>query len=126
MGGPWPLYGALDEGTAWDEWSAAAQGRVDPREVTRTLWPLHARALRVVDLRRKAVRRTLNADLNELTGEWEDARPLAERARALGAQGMIVPSAARAGGWSLVAFPEGFGAVEAGKPVEKHPQPGSR
>jgi hypothetical protein len=50
----------------------------------------------------------LGIDPTSLVGSREDARPLTDRARELGADGMVVPSAARAGGWNVVVFPTGF------------------
>jgi RES domain-containing protein len=44
----------------------------------------------------------------DLVGSRELAQPLADRARELGAQGIVVPSAGRSGGWNLVVFPGGF------------------
>ena len=105
-GDPWPLYAALDEATLWREWRAA-NPVATPAE-RRRLWTLEVAALRVLDLRDGKVVRALGVDLADLVGPRQAARPLADRARALGAEGMVVPSAAHPGGWNLVVFPEGF------------------
>jgi len=107
-GASWPLYAALEPETAWVEWHAATRGAVDPAGVTRTLWRLDVADLPVLDLRDERVRDALGVTVDQLTGSWSDSQPIADRARELGARGMVVPSAARPGAWSLVAFPEGW------------------
>jgi RES domain-containing protein len=62
----------------------------------------------VVDLHRAEVRAELDISLESLTGARSRAHRLARRARALGAEGMVVPSAAHDGAWNLVVFPAGF------------------
>jgi hypothetical protein len=46
---------------------------------------------------------------------------LARRALELGADGLVVPSAARDGGWNLVVFPRGFAAVRATGSTVRNP-----
>jgi RES domain len=62
----------------------------------------------VLDLRRSEVVAELDIALDSLTGPRPRAHGLARRARSLGADGMIVPSAAHDGAWNLVVFPAGF------------------
>jgi RES domain-containing protein len=109
--------------TAWAEWAAATRGAIDPRDERRRLWRIDVSALPVVDLRRPEVQDALAVDLDGLVGPRADAQPLAARARALGAAGMVVPSAAHPGHWTLVVFPEGFGALRVTGSRADHPRP---
>jgi RES domain-containing protein len=77
----------------------------------------------VLDLRRPAVRRELGVSLAELIGPREAAQRLGARARELGAEGLIVPSAAREGHWNLVAFPSAFAKLRVGESREATPDP---
>jgi len=92
----------------WAEWNAAAHGAIDPATERRRLWRIDVDGLRVVDLRRPATRDELGVELASLTGARASAQALATTARNLGAEGMIVPSAARAGDWNVVVFPSAF------------------
>ncbi len=112
-GEPWPVYASLEPATVWAEWNAATRGAIAPSSERRRIWRLDAKSLPVVDLRRPEVAAELEVKLEDLTGARARAQPLAARVREAGAQGMIVPSAARAGAWNLVVFPEGFGRVRA-------------
>ena len=107
-GEPWPLYASFEPETAWAEWRAASGGAVRPAGERRRLWRLDVDGLRVLDLRRPAVRRELGVELDDLVGPRATAQQLGVRARALGAEGLVVPSAARDGHWNLVAFPMAF------------------
>ncbi|MCV0402774.1 MAG: RES family NAD+ phosphorylase [Chloroflexi bacterium] len=124
-GAGWPLYASLEPATAWAEWSAATGGAIDPRGVTRRLWSLTVRDLPVLDLRAPETRGELGVDVEDLIGEREAAQSLAERARSMGARGMVVPSAARSGAWNLVVFPEGLASVTVGRSRRVHPKPPS-
>lgn len=110
-GEPWPLYASLEPQTVWAEWSAATRGAIDPSTERRRLWRITVRSLPVVDLRRPGLVDELGIDLAVLTGPRTRAHDFAERARELGAAGMVVPSAAHDGAWNLVVFPSGFGAL---------------
>ena len=77
----------------------------------------------MLDLRDPAVVAELGIVLDDLIGERAAPQTLAARARALGAQGMIVPSAARHGRWNLVVFPAGFGRVASRSSRAMHPRP---
>jgi RES domain-containing protein len=122
-GDPWPLYASLDAETAWAEWGAATRGQVDPSGERRRLWRLDATNLDVVDLRRDEARRVLGVDLRELAGPRGRAQALAQRARQLGAEGMVVPSAAHPEHWNLVVFPAGFAKVRVAGSTATHPRP---
>ena len=122
-GEPWPLYASLEPATVWAEWSAATRGAIDPASERRRLWKLDTDALPVVDLRRPDVATELEVQLEELTGARARAHALAGRAKEAGAQGMIVPSAARAGAWNLVVFPSGFTRVRAAGSRVMNPRP---
>jgi RES domain-containing protein len=122
-GEPWPLYASLEPATAWAEWSAATRGAIDPATERRRLWRLEANALPVIDLRRTDVAAELGVKLDDLTGSRPRAHALAGRAREAGAQGMIVPSAARTGAWNLVVFPGGFSRVQAAGSRVMNPRP---
>ncbi len=82
--------------------------------------------LPVVDLRRVEARAELGVELAQLTGQRARAHGLAGRARELGADGMIVPSAALADAWNLVVFPSGFARVRAAGSRAMHPRPPGR
>jgi RES domain-containing protein len=84
---------------------------------------MDAHELPVLDLREPDVVRTLGVSLDDLTGGRRAAQELAARARAMGAEGMIVPSAARHGQWNLVVFPAGLRRLTAGRSRAMHPRP---
>jgi hypothetical protein len=71
----------------------------------------------VLDLRDAAVRRALHISEAQLTRDWAPDAPnpatlrVAATARELGVDALIVPSAARDGGWNLVVLPEAFDRV---------------
>jgi hypothetical protein len=81
------------------------------------------RSLPVVDLRRDGLPGQLGIDLDQLTGPRTRAHDFAERARELGAAGMVVPSAARDGAWNLVVFPSGFEALRVAGSRAMNPRP---
>lgn len=122
-GDPWPLYASLEPATAWAEWSGATGGAIDPDDETRRLWTLDVEQLPVVDLRDPASRDALGIELGSLTGEWDATQALAARLGALGAQGAVVPSAARRDAWNLVVFPAGFRHVIVRGGRTMHPAP---
>ena len=124
-GDPWPLYASLDVETVWAEWSAATRGRIDPSSERRRLWRLNVRNVRIVDLRRPEVRAELDVDLASLTGPRRAAQALAARARDIGADGLVLPSAAHAGHWNLVVFPVAFAKVSVHGSTATHPTPPS-
>lgn len=82
--------------------------------------------LAVLDLRDPAVRRALGVDLEDLTGARVRPQALAARVRDLGADGLIVPSAARPEHWNLVVFPSGFDRVRPIRSRVGHPAPPAR
>jgi len=79
--------------------------------------------LSVLDLRRPEARDALGVALDDLTGPRASAQAVAERARSLGADGMLVPSAARRRAWNLVVFPDGFERLGMGRGRNLHPRP---
>lgn len=122
----WPLYASLDASTAWAEWQAASGGAVDPATERRRLWRLDVTALPVLDLRDLAVREALGVDLAQLVRGRAASQRLARTARATGARGMVVPSAALDGAWNLVVFPSGFDAVRTAGSTVRNPAPPPR
>jgi hypothetical protein len=76
-----------------------------------------------VDFRRPDVADELGVSVESLTGARARAHGLAARARRLGALGMIVPSAARAGAWNVVVFPDGFDRIRPYGSRVMHPAP---
>jgi RES domain-containing protein len=122
-GEPWPLYASLDPATVWSEWQAATRGAIDPSTEHRRLWRLGVTDLPVIDLRRDGLAAELGIEPARLTGPRSRAHGLSRRARGLGAAGMVVPSAARAGGWNLVVFPEAFDRVRATGSRVTQPRP---
>jgi RES domain-containing protein len=77
----------------------------------------------VLDLRDAATVRELGVDLDRLVGERRAAQELSDRARTMGAEGMIVPSAARHGQWNLVVFPSGLRRLAPTASRAVHPRP---
>ena len=78
----------------------------------------------MLDLRDPATVRELGVDIDNLVGgERRAAQELAERARDIGAEGMVVPSAARHGHWNLVVFPSGLRRLAATASRGVHPRP---
>ena len=112
-GEPWPLYGALDRDTVWAEWARSTGGGVRPEDDLRALCTFQA-DLRVLDLREVRIRDSLGVTIDELRGDWSDRSPneaclhVARRAAELGADGFIVPSAARDDGWCVDVLSAGF------------------
>ena len=112
-GDPWPLYASLDRDTMWAEWSRATSGRVAPEAEQRAVCALDL-DLRVLDLRSVATRHALGVTLEQLTAEWAPDAPnraclaVARAARDAGADGFVVPSAARDGGWNVAVLPGAF------------------
>jgi RES domain-containing protein len=81
--------------------------------------------MNVIDLRRSEAREELGVDLDTITGARRAAQELAARARDLGSDGLILPSAAHAGHWNLVVFPTAFPKVRvAGSTATRSRRPG--
>jgi RES domain len=59
----------------------------------------------------------------QLTGPRARAHGLAATARELGADGLIVPSAALDGAWNLVVFPSGLDRLRVAGSRAMHPRP---
>jgi RES domain-containing protein len=112
-GDPWPLYASLDRATMWAERSRASDGQAPAAEDPRWVCTFEA-DLAVLDLREPATCRALRVTVAQLTGPWSPGEPnatalrAAAMARSLGVDAMIVPSAARSGGWNLAVLPGGF------------------
>jgi RES domain-containing protein len=107
----------------WAEWSAATRGAIDPATERRRLWRIDVDGLRVLDLRRPSVRNELGVELSDLTGARRGAQALSPKALALGAEGMVVPSAAFDGRWNLVVFPSAFGKLAVQGATTTRPRP---
>ena len=107
----------------WAEWSAATRGAIDPATERRRLWRIDIDRLRVLDLRRPAIRDELGVQVAELTGPRRAAQVLAVNAQELGAEGMVVPSAAHPGGWNVVVFPSAFAKVSVEGSSTTRPKP---
>lgn len=122
-GDPWPLYASLEPATVWAEWNAATRGAIDPASERRRLWRIDVDGLRVIDLRRPAVRAELGVELADLTGPRRDAQALATRARAVGAEGIVAPSAAHEGHWNLVVFPSAIAKLRVAGSSATRPKP---
>jgi len=125
-GDPWPLYAALDGDTMWAEWRRATSGAVDAQEEQRTVCTLDL-DLVVFDLRSPATRDALRVTLEQLAGDWSPDTPnraclaVARAARDAGADGFVVPSAARDGGWNVAVFPGAFDRVHVARRVRSRP-----
>ncbi len=101
----------------------ATGGAIDPRSERRRLWQLEIKDLPVLDMREAPARTALGVSLEDLTGDRSRAQAVAARARASGADGMIVPSAARSDAWNLVVFPTGFPKAAVGRDRAMRPSP---
>ena len=77
----------------------------------------------MLDLRHAEVVASLDINLASLTGPRPRAHGLARRAQALGASGMIVPSAANPGEWNLVVLPAGFDRLRVSGSRATNPRP---
>jgi hypothetical protein len=77
----------------------------------------------VVDLRRPGLADELGVTERQLTGPRSRAHGLAARARELGADGLIVPSAQRKDAWNLVVFPSGFNRLRVAGSRATRPSP---
>jgi RES domain-containing protein len=112
-GDPWPLYASLDRATMWAERSRASDGHVPVEEDPRWVCTFDA-DVTVLDLRDLATCRALRVTPTQLIGPWSPDRPnaaalrLAATARRFRVDAMIVPSAARSGGWNLAVLPASF------------------
>ena len=112
----------------WAEWRRATSSGVDAHEEERTVCTLDLE-LSVLDLRSEATRKALGVTLDQLTGEWSPDAPnaaclnVARAARDAGAEGFVVPSAARAGGWNVAVLPSAFDRVVVMRQVRSHPAP---
>jgi RES domain-containing protein len=122
-GDPWPVYASLEPATAWAEWRSSSGGAIDPARERRRLWRIEVSDLAVLDLRRDDAAAALEIERDALRGPREIAQPVAERARRLGADGMIVPSAADPDGWNLVVFRSGFERLRTAGSRVTHPRP---
>jgi RES domain-containing protein len=107
------LYAALDRDTMWAEWAHATDAPRSPADDPRWVCEMEV-DLTVLDLRDAATRRALRVGVAGLIGPWSadapnrDARRVARLAAELGADGLIVPSAANEQGWNLVVLPRAF------------------
>jgi RES domain-containing protein len=97
----------------WAEWRHASDGSVDPDDDVRWVCALDV-DLAVLDLRDPTVHRALSVTPPELIAAWSPDAPneatlrVAAVARELGVDAVIVPSAARDGGWNLAVLPTAF------------------
>jgi hypothetical protein len=67
----------------------------------------------------------LRVDPADLVRGRPRCQALARRAIGLGAEGLVVPSAADPAGWNLVVFPHGFGRLRAAGSSVRNPAPPS-
>lgn len=127
VGDPWPLYASLDRPTMWAEWSHATGGAIAPADDPRWVCALDL-DLTVLDLRDAATRRALRVTERQLTGDWAPDTPnpatsrVMRAARDLGVDGVVVPSAARAGGWNVAVLPTAFERVSLARRRREIPQ----
>jgi hypothetical protein len=112
----------------WAEWAHATGGAVAPEDDARYVCGLDV-DLRVLDLRDPATRKALRVTRDQLTAEWAPDAPnpatmrVARAARELGVDAMVVPSAARDGGWNLAVLPHAFDRVRMTRRRREVPRP---
>lgn len=112
----------------WAEWQRASSGAIAPEDDPRWVCTLDV-DLAVLDLRDAGTRHGLGLDEADLVGDWAPGSPnpattrVAEVAREMGVEGMVVPSAARQGGWNLVVLPRAFDRVRLVARRRRVPQP---
>lgn len=112
----------------WAEWRHATGGAVEPEDDPRWACALDL-DLRVLDLRDAATRRALRVSQNQLTGSWGPGAPnraalrVMRAARELGVDGLVVPSAARDGGWNVAVLPDAFDRVRLVRRRREVPRP---
>lgn len=127
-GDPWPLYASLDRDTMWAEWRHATDGAVAPEDDPRWVCTLDL-DLRVLDLRDPATLRALRVSEHQLTAPWSPDVPNRAALRAMRAaveldvDGVVVPSAARAGGWNVAVRPPAFDRVRLAGRRREVPRP---
>lgn len=127
-GDPWPLYASLDRDTMWAEWRHATDGAVDPRDDERWACAIDL-DLRVLDFRDATTRRALRVSERQLTAGWAPDAPnrhalrVMRAARELGVDGIVVPSAAREGGWNVAVLPDAFDRVHLARRRREVPRP---
>lgn len=111
----------------WAEWSRATSGAVEVAGEERTVCTLDL-DLRLLDLRSPTTRETLGVTLEQLTGDWSPDTPnraclaVARAAREAGADGFVVPSAARDGGWNVAVLPGAFDRVRVTRQARSRPK----
>jgi len=96
---------------------------VDPATERRRLWRIDVADLSVLDLRLPKARAAVDVELADLIGPREACQALARKAQKMGADGIVVPSAAHEGAWNLVVLPRGFGAVKPASSSVRNPAP---
>jgi RES domain-containing protein len=112
----------------WSEWRHATNGAVEPEDDPRWACVLDL-DIRVLDLRDTATRRALRVSERQLTGRWAPGAPNAaaqrvmRAARELGVDGIVVPSAARPGGWNVAVLPQAFDSVRLLRRRREVPRP---
>jgi RES domain-containing protein len=112
----------------WAEWAHATGGAVAADDDPRWVCAIDV-DLRVLDLRDAATRRALRVSEAQLTGEWAPDAPnpatlrVMRAARELGVDGVVVPSAARHGGWNLAVLPDAFDRVRTRRRRRENPRP---
>ena len=110
----------------WAEWRRATSNGVDAQAEERMVCTLDV-DLRVLDLRSRTTRDALSVTLEQLTGEWSPDAPsqaclaVARAAREAGADGFVVPSAARDGGWNVAVLPGAFDHVHVTRQARSQP-----
>lgn len=130
-GDPWPLYASLDRDTMWAEWEHATGGAVAPEDDPRAVCALDL-DLSVLDLRDPATRRALRLSERQLTAAWAPDAPnqaalrVMRAATELGVDAVVVPSAARPGGWNVAVRPPAFERVRLASRRREVPRPPGR
>jgi len=106
LGGPGVWYASSTRAAAWAEFFRhLPSGGVSPSEIRRRVGRARVARLRALDLTDARIRRALGITVRELTGDdLARCQALADAARAAGFEGIVPPSAARAGASTVVVF----------------------
>jgi RES domain-containing protein len=124
-GGAGAWYASDREQTAWAElFRHFTTDGVDPFEVRRRVGAADVEGLWLLDLTDTKARRLLGIEEEDLLGDdYGKCQAVADFARVNGFEGLLAPSAAVAGGKTLVVFASGMSKLTLGRSRVRQPPP---